>query len=593
MARTLTTEQLAAVQSLHREHRIFVDVWDGEAWVDLATLDDTCWVEGWEIAVGEQRPAMTLSLDLRRETHDRSLAPLMSADPLIRPGRGVLVGIEFREAGGDWTGRIELYSGRMNSPSWGGDEPRMRVSARSILGRLHDLLVEEEIEYGGPLEDVAQAILDQWVSNPPVEISVQDDPDFTVSEYTQGRGSLLRAVTAVYDLVGFWVTEKFRSGAFRVLAEAPPEPDVPQTPVATVTPRDYYELPESSIQDLESRYKVTVIYRNAAGTADVSVSVQTPTAPIPELPSDWPAMILDLRGEAGVDSDPVALAIARGALRLLSRPPVFKRIVLPLDPRRELGDWIRVEPNDVHHFEAFEAAVTNVVHRGTREGVDTVLDLRGSFGGVIASMLERIRRTWLRDDMPDLLEPDAPEPPSPTDAALYYSAPEAEAGFADPGERDTSLGGYVSTTRVTGFGLNDIFRNIEDEEAENGIVLYRALALANTHPDVPWPGLRAWLEEQSVLSDATFAIGLDPAGVVDLDSETAQGETIVDEETAPSGVSFSAPDNRQDGLGIGDLPPRSAIIIWVRLTVEENTVNGNAEGQLCFGTCFPSDSVSS
>jgi hypothetical protein len=589
----ITSGQIEAIKALHRDIRLFVDVWDGSQYVDLTDFEGHNWVNACQIEVGEQKPALTLSLELHREIDGVSLAPLMSETPLIRRGAGVLVGVEFRESGGTWTGRIEMYSGRMNNPSWGGDDSVLRVEARSILGRIHDLVIDDKITYEGQLETVAQQVLNDWVTNPGVAIQVEDDPDFTVQAFEQPRGTVLRAVTQLYDLVGFWLTEKFRASQFRVIAEAPPGPEEVQTPVDTVTPRDYYEIPDLQLLDIESRHQVSVIYQNPEGNIETRIRLRTPDAPVPDLPDDFPGSILDERGNPLVASDAIATALGSAALRILSRSPVIKRIHLPLDPRWELGDWIKCEANGIHYDEDFEGAVTNVTHVWSAEAPETVLEVRAFFGGIVGSLMARIQRTHTLEDVDGVVEEDVEPAAPPGDADWYYTIAEAEAtqGFEEPSERDESLGGYTSTTRVTGTELNDIFRGFTTQEQTDGQDLYRVIALVNSHDTLTWESVKVWLSGfENLHVDADLRIGLDPAGVVDLESETVQGTELVDEETAPTGVTFTAPSTLEGGLEVGDLGPRKTIHVHVGLEIDPN-FSGSLTGEveICAATCPPSE----
>ena len=119
------------------------------------------------------------------------------------------------------------------------------------------------------------------------------------------------------------------------------------------------------------------------------------------------------------------------------------------------------------------------------------------------------------------------------------------------------------------------------------------LFLANPNGSLTWPALRAWIPEQPALTGHAFAFGLDPLGVVALEAEVAQAAEIADNTTAPAGVSFAAPATRTGGTVVGDLTARSCVGVHVRYTVTAGADAGNAEAQLCFATCFPSDPESS
>ena len=137
---------------------------------------------------------------------------------------------------------------------------------------------------------------------------------------------------------------------------------------------------------------------------------------------------------------------------------------------------------------------------------------------------------------------------------------------ADP---DLSLGEFVSTTALDlGTALNNLFDDVSGAENAASDVEYRAIAVVNKHATLTLQSAVAWISAE-VANGASVAIGLDPAGVVALDSASAQGAEIVDESTAPAGVTFSTPTTKGTGLAIGNMAPDTAQLIWIRRTAAD------------------------
>ena len=127
-----------------------------------------------------------------------------------------------------------------------------------------------------------------------------------------------------------------------------------------------------------------------------------------------------------------------------------------------------------------------------------------------------------------------------SDIELRYTAPGAASGNTSPGTAAGSLGRYVSTTGITSGALHNVFDAVTAAENAANDVEYRCIAVLNTDATDTWGSVTAWVSAQ-VAGGATMAIGLDPAGVVNTNSVSAQGAVVPNESTAPDGVSFSAP----------------------------------------------------
>jgi hypothetical protein len=103
---------------------------------------------------------------------------------------------------------------------------------------------------------------------------------------------------------------------------------------------------------------------------------------------------------------------------------------------------------------------------------------------------------------------------------------------------------------------NELLDNITGLNGFYGHTDYRCLYIKNT--GAVSAAVRVWLG--SAVGEATFSIGLDPAGV------NGTATTIVNETTAPAGVSFSAPTVAASGLAV-TLNENDTAAVWFRRAI--------------------------
>lgn len=144
------------------------------------------------------------------------------------------------------------------------------------------------------------------------------------------------------------------------------------------------------------------------------------------------------------------------------------------------------------------------------------------------------------------------------------------------GDPNDSIGGFMSTTEITDASQNNLFDDISGDENADETVDYRCFFVFNNHGSLAWQSAVAWISAEEA-GGADAAIALDDTGVVDSDSSSAQAERIANEETAPSGESFSAPTTKATGLSIGNIPADDVQAIWVRRTATDSAAL-NADG---------------
>jgi len=129
-----------------------------------------------------------------------------------------------------------------------------------------------------------------------------------------------------------------------------------------------------------------------------------------------------------------------------------------------------------------------------------------------------------------------------------------------------SFGGDAAQNVTIANQVNKLFDDVARAEAVTGDTEYRCFYVRNDHASDTLTSTKLWLSADTNGAD-TLAIGLDPVGL------NGTATTIVDENTAPSGVTFSAPTEETTALSLGNLAPTDYYAVWVRRTVPVATVD--------------------
>lgn len=146
------------------------------------------------------------------------------------------------------------------------------------------------------------------------------------------------------------------------------------------------------------------------------------------------------------------------------------------------------------------------------------------------------------------------------------------AGDSGAGTAAGSLGGQMASSQITSASLNNLFDDVSsaDNAAAAAEDEYRCFFFHNTDGALSLTGVRIFLQAETT-PNTTISIGLDPVGAIagNSPSGTPMAAVIANEDTAPAGVTFSAPTT--DGAGLvpggspaGELGPGEAIAVWVR-----------------------------
>lgn len=129
-------------------------------------------------------------------------------------------------------------------------------------------------------------------------------------------------------------------------------------------------------------------------------------------------------------------------------------------------------------------------------------------------------------------------------------------GGASNSDAAASLGGVKSSSAASNY-----FDDVSSAEATSGDTEYRCIYVHNNHGTLSLLGARIWIQTNTPSADTDIAIGLGSSVV------NGTEQTVADESTGPSGVSFSTPSSYSGGLVIGDIPAGQHKAVWIRRTV--------------------------
>lgn len=141
-------------------------------------------------------------------------------------------------------------------------------------------------------------------------------------------------------------------------------------------------------------------------------------------------------------------------------------------------------------------------------------------------------------------------------------------GGAANSDPNAALGGVMSSVEIVDNTLHNLFDKTTGAEAILGDTEYRAFFIKNTHATLTYEDVVVYISSNTPSADTAVAIALADEAI-----GTSTIETIANENTAPSGPTFSAPSTALTGISIGDLAPGQMKAIWVRWTVNSGAAS--------------------
>lgn len=141
-------------------------------------------------------------------------------------------------------------------------------------------------------------------------------------------------------------------------------------------------------------------------------------------------------------------------------------------------------------------------------------------------------------------------------------------GGASNSDAALSLGGAISSTAFTDNTLQNLFANVSPAEALAGSVKYRALSFKNLAAETAYAAV-IYLSQETSSADTTVAIAYDATGT----------QSVVNEDTAPTGLTFSTPLSLAAGIALGDAAASGVKRVWFRRTVTAGAAQASDEGK--------------
>jgi hypothetical protein len=130
-------------------------------------------------------------------------------------------------------------------------------------------------------------------------------------------------------------------------------------------------------------------------------------------------------------------------------------------------------------------------------------------------------------------------------------------GGAANSDQNASLGGAKSSNSAT----TAIFDDVSSAESSAGDTEYRCVYVHNNHGSLTLQSAVIWVQTNTPSSDTTVDIGLGTSAI------NGTEQTVANENTAPTSVTFSAPSSFGAGLSLGNVPAGQHKAVWVRRTV--------------------------
>ena len=128
------------------------------------------------------------------------------------------------------------------------------------------------------------------------------------------------------------------------------------------------------------------------------------------------------------------------------------------------------------------------------------------------------------------------------------------------------------SSQHVGVGLENLFDNVSAAELTAGDIEYRCYYVRNNDGTDTLTGATIYFYMDTPSPDTVFDMGKDPAGIGN-GITTGVATTVINESTAPAGVTFSHPIDQLSGIALGNLTPGNGHAVWLRRTV---TAGGTA-----------------
>lgn len=370
---------------------------------DLGDLSGYNWLDEAEWGKTVDDPQCNVTIKIRREIGGLSLAPLVEDSTLnqvlgeyakrIHFARRFVIKANITTAGvepasGEW---FPVLTGRTDKVSWGGKSSVITITARDYL-RLLDYRIKtgEETQWGTAagisMEQVAQAILNHYLSTSAPVIHFETASDFSVTSFKAEAGSTLYEVlNQLTGHIGRFVEWKWwaSDSDFKLVVPSPHRNSETATPVATIGPDQYLDIRRFEWDINSVRNFLRIRFREKATNSIVTRELKN-EASIAELggePEGIQYIEFTEPESSAIDTISEADDYLTLAEQDLGSPLISQEVENLFWPWVELGDYIQWEPNFKTTDSAFAWAVVGFRHRWSRTERRTFFSTSGQAKG--------------------------------------------------------------------------------------------------------------------------------------------------------------------------------------------------------------------
>jgi hypothetical protein len=142
-------------------------------------------------------------------------------------------------------------------------------------------------------------------------------------------------------------------------------------------------------------------------------------------------------------------------------------------------------------------------------------------------------------------------------------------GGASNSDPNASLGGAKSSTAVTDNTTHNLWDVVSSTESSAGDTEYRCIYLHNNHGSLTLQNAKVWISTNTGSSDTSVEIGAGSSAI------NGTEQTVANENTAPTSVTFSTAANEGAAVSLGNIPNGQHKAIWIKRIVSAAAAAAN------------------
>lgn len=142
-------------------------------------------------------------------------------------------------------------------------------------------------------------------------------------------------------------------------------------------------------------------------------------------------------------------------------------------------------------------------------------------------------------------------------------------GGSSNSDPDASLGGVKSSVELTDNTTHNLWDVVSSAESSAGDTEYRCIYIHNGHGSLTLQNAAVYIDTNTPSGDTAVRIALGTSAI------NGTEQTIADESTEPSGVTWSTAAGSGNALAIGNIPAGQHKAIWIERVVSSSASAAN------------------